>query len=114
MTGFVVGRHWNRLDRRFYLAWQAECAARQATDRALAEVRVLRGILPICMFCKRIRVGAEKTEAWESVEAYVSHRSEASFSHSLCPACEQEHFPDYTDEPGVPSTPVPDGIRARK
>jgi hypothetical protein len=95
LTGFFVARHWNRLDRRFYLVWQAEHVARQAADQALAEVRVLRGILPICMVCKRIHVGAE---TWESVEAYVSHRSEASFSHGLCPDCVDKAYPEFAAE----------------
>jgi hypothetical protein len=95
VTGFVVARHWNRLDRRIYVVWQAERVARQAADQALAEVRVLRGILPICMHCKRIHVGAE---TWESVEAYVSHRSEASFSHALCPDCMKTFYPGFAAE----------------
>ena len=51
---------------------------------ALTEVKQLRNILPICMYCKNIR--NDKND-WETVEAYISHRTDASFSHSICPAC---------------------------
>ena len=54
------------------------------------EVRTLRGILPICMFCKRIR---NDHDEWEQLESYVSHRSEAEFSHGLCADCAQKHYP---------------------
>lgn len=66
--------------------------------RALAaRVCVLEGILPICSFCKKIR----RTDGdWEQIEAYVSRHSDAHFSHGLCEACLQEHYPDFTDESG--------------
>jgi HAMP domain-containing protein len=49
-----------------------------------AEVKVLRGILPICAFCKRIK-GEDGT--WEAIESYVRERTSAEFSHGLCPDC---------------------------
>lgn len=59
-------------------------------EQALARVRRLEGLLPICSYCKKIRHSegpqGEKQE-WESVESYVTHRSEAKFSHSICPTC---------------------------
>jgi sigma-B regulation protein RsbU (phosphoserine phosphatase) len=48
------------------------------------EVRQLTGLLPICAYCKKIRQA--ETE-WVSVEAFVSRRSDASFSHTVCPTC---------------------------
>lgn len=53
-----------------------------------AEVRLLRGILPICSFCKKIR---NEDNVWEPLEGYISGRSAAQFSHSLCPECAAEH-----------------------
>ena len=53
-------------------------------EAALAEVKTLRGLLPICMYCKKIREGAD---AWQAVEQYVSRHSDATFSHGVCPAC---------------------------
>ena len=53
-------------------------------ERALAEVKTLRGLLPICSYCKRIREGDEYTQ---SVEAYLSEHSDAKFSHGVCRDC---------------------------
>ena len=57
--------------------------------KALAEVRSLSGLLPICTHCKRIR---DDEGGWERLEEYISERSEAEFSHSLCPDCLQKHY----------------------
>jgi PAS domain S-box-containing protein len=51
---------------------------------SVAEVKVLRGILPICASCKRIRGDGGK---WEAVESYVREHSQAEFTHGLCPDC---------------------------
>lgn len=53
-------------------------------------VRRLEGILPICASCKRIRDG----EQWTSVEGYVSERTDAQFSHGICPDCLSRLYPD--------------------
>jgi PAS domain-containing protein len=58
---------------------------------ALANVRILEGLLPICMYCKAIR---DDVGAWLSVEAYVTRRAEVSFSHGICPSCFTKNFPD--------------------
>jgi sigma-B regulation protein RsbU (phosphoserine phosphatase) len=59
---------------------------------ALAQVKRLKGLLPICMFCKKIR----KDEGyWQQVEEYMYEHSEADFSHSICPECMTEHYPEY-------------------
>jgi hypothetical protein len=59
-------------------------------EAAQHRVRGLEGILPICASCKRIRDGA----AWTSVENYVSERSDALFSHGICPDCMARLYPD--------------------
>jgi len=56
----------------------------QKLQTALAEVRILRGILPICSYCKRIR---DDENYWQSVDAYLSEHINAEFSHSICPNC---------------------------
>ena len=58
-------------------------------EKALAEVRSLSGLLPICSHCKRIR---DDRGGWERLEEYISEHSEAQFSHSLCPDCLQKHY----------------------
>ena len=57
---------------------------------ALDEVKVLRGILPICASCKRIRDGKG---FWQQVEIYVSTHSDAKFSQGICPDCENKLYP---------------------
>ena len=49
----------------------------------------LEGLLPICSVCKSIRNEAGK---WESLEAFISERSDADFSHGLCPECLRRHY----------------------
>jgi PAS domain S-box-containing protein len=60
-------------------------------EAALREVRTLRGLLPICMHCKRIRDGQGQ---WTPIEHYVRARTEARFSHGICPDCMVQHYPD--------------------
>lgn len=55
------------------------------------EVAMLRGILPICMYCKKIRNDGGQ---WEQLELYISHHSEAQLSHGICAECAAEHYPD--------------------
>lgn len=57
---------------------------------ALQEVRTLRGMLPICSGCKKIREGDEH---WEHVEEYIRRRSHAEFTHSVCPECVKRLYP---------------------
>jgi PAS domain S-box-containing protein len=54
---------------------------------ALAQVKTLQGIIPICMFCKKIR---DDKESWHQLEAYISDHSDALFSHGICPPCAKE------------------------
>lgn len=70
----------------------------QERDHALAEVRTLRGLLPICAACKRIR---DEEGQWENLEHYVSERTEASFTHSLCPPCAARLYPDLEPDSDV-------------
>jgi PAS domain-containing protein len=67
-------------------------AQRDELERALADIRRLRGILPICANCKKIR---NDEGYWDQVEDYITDHSEAEFSHSLCPDCARELYPDY-------------------
>ena len=66
-----------------------------AQTRELArEVRMLEGLLPICSHCKRIR---DEGNRWERLEQYISARSQARFTHSICPGCLHHHYADYAD-----------------
>jgi len=57
---------------------------------ALAEVKTLSGMLPICAWCKRVR---DDGGYWQQVESYVSQHTEVEFSHGVCPDCAKTHFP---------------------
>jgi phosphoserine phosphatase RsbU/P len=61
-------------------------------QKALSEIKTLRGILPICSCCKKIR---DDEGYWTQIEAYVQAHSLAEFSHSLCMDCAQKLYPDY-------------------
>jgi PAS domain S-box-containing protein len=63
---------------------------------ALAEVKTLRSILPICMYCKSIR---DDANYWHSVESYISDHTHAEFSHSICPACHDRVRDAWLGEP---------------
>jgi len=60
-------------------------------QEALSEVKLLSGLLPICASCKKIR---DDTGNWEQMEAYIRDRSDAEFSHSICPECAKKLYPD--------------------
>jgi len=62
-----------------------------ALDKAAAEVRHLRGLLPICASCKRIR---NASGSWDQIERYIAANSEASFTHGICPNCCHELYPE--------------------
>ena len=58
---------------------------------AVAKVKTLRGLLPICSFCKKIR---DDKGYWDQIEAYLEKHSDAEFSHGICPECAKKHYPD--------------------
>jgi two-component system, OmpR family, response regulator VanR len=59
--------------------------------QALAEVKKLSGLLPICASCKRIR---DDKGYWQQIEGYIRDHSEADFSHGICPECAKKLYPD--------------------
>jgi PAS domain S-box-containing protein len=75
---------------------------RKRTEEALLEaharlttagdnIKVLRGLLPICCGCKRIR---DDKKYWHQVDQYIAEHSEATFTHGFCPECAQKYYPD--------------------
>jgi CheY-like chemotaxis protein len=66
---------------------QLERSLRQRNEelsKSLAQVKRLEGLLPICMYCKKIR---NDQDYWEQIEDYIAEHSEADFSHGICPEC---------------------------
>lgn len=61
-------------------------------SEALAQVKQLKGLLPICMFCKKIR---NDENYWQKVEEYLAEHTGADFSHSICPECLEKHYSKY-------------------
>jgi len=59
---------------------------------ALAKVKTLSGMLPICASCKKIR---DDKGYWKQIEAYISEHSEALFTHGICPECTRKLYPEY-------------------
>jgi PAS domain S-box-containing protein len=53
-------------------------------EGALATVKMLEGVIPICMYCKKIR---DDAESWQQMERYITEHSAAQFSHGICPEC---------------------------
>ncbi|MDF1578971.1 MAG: DUF3365 domain-containing protein [Desulfurivibrionaceae bacterium] len=63
--------------------------------RSLNEIKTLRGLLPICATCKKIR---NDQGAWEVIEKYIKEHSEAEFSHGICPDCVRKFYPEHADK----------------
>lgn len=64
-------------------------------ERALDRIKTLRGLIPICAACKKIR---DDKGYWHQVEVYVRDHSEADFSHDICPECAQKLYPELFEE----------------
>ncbi|MEQ1732016.1 MAG: response regulator transcription factor [Vicinamibacterales bacterium] len=81
------------------LALQESLASRVSElERALASVKALTGLLPMCAYCKKIRVD---DEYWQQVEGYISEHSDATFTHGICPEC----FPSVIEQASNDSHP---------
>jgi PAS domain S-box-containing protein len=65
-----------------------------ALQSALVEVKTLSGIIPICANCKKVR---DDKGYWEQVESYVSHHTNAQFSHGVCPDCVEKLYPEQVE-----------------
>lgn len=76
--------------------YKQQMEAKQASlEEALAQVRALSGLLPICASCKMIR---DDQGYWSQIEAYIHSHSEARFTHGICPDCMNELYPDEARE----------------
>jgi len=64
---------------------------REQLQEALNEIKTLKGILPFCSFCNKIR---DDKGYWETVDIFIHRHSEADISHSVCPECAKKHYPD--------------------
>lgn len=62
-------------------------------QQSLDEVQVLKGLLPICASCKRIK---DEHETWQILEVYIQAHSGANFTHGICPDCMRKFYPEYS------------------
>lgn len=67
----------------------------QELESALATVKQLEGMLPICSYCKRIRSDGD---SWQQLEAYISEHSHAQFSHGICPSCADQAAESFASD----------------
>jgi hypothetical protein len=75
--------------------WQLllrEKELKMSVDEAVAKIKVLGGLIPICANCKKIR---DDKGYWDQLERYIQEHSDAKFSHGICPDCAKIFYPDY-------------------
>ena len=92
VAGLLILANW-MASREMARRRHAEIQQRELIEKlhqALAEVKTLSGMVPICGWCKKVRADAGY---WQSVEQYVAARTDAIFSHGMCPDC-SEKFKD--------------------
>jgi PleD family two-component response regulator len=91
---FNVGIVKLRVKNHLELKSQRDMLARSNArlQEALAKIKTLRGLIPICAGCKRIR---DDQGYWNQLESYISDHSDAEFSHGLCPECIRRLYPEY-------------------
>lgn len=79
-------------------------------QQALAEVKTLSGLLPICASCKRVR---NDQGYWQQIETYISEHSQAQFSHGLCPECLARLYPEYCSDDDLSAGAATGGAGAK-
>ena len=93
VAGLLILANW-MASREMARRRRAEMEQRQLIEKlqnALAEVKTLSGLIPICGWCKSVR---NDTGYWQSVEQYVRARTDATFSHGICPVCQEKFRSD--------------------
>jgi len=88
---FVLRPMQNYLDQKTMIEKEKEKLITELQD-ALAEIKRLSGLIPICTWCLKIR---DEKGKWKKMEFYIEERSEARFTHGICPNCVEKEFPDH-------------------
>ncbi|HNV69014.1 MAG TPA: hypothetical protein PKO06_04890 [Candidatus Ozemobacteraceae bacterium] len=105
--GFVVGfimLNSQRLEQELVESQQQLKDNVASLERAIGEVKTLSGLLPICAHCRKIR---DDQGYWQRIELYISSRTEAEFTHCLCPPCAKELYPELQLEKTSARDPNP-------
>ena len=92
VAGILMVRRRLELESAVRGLWDKEHESRLAATRADAALDTLRGIIPICSYCRKVR---SEVGDWQQVEQYVRAHSTADFSHGICPECRGRHFPEF-------------------
>jgi len=81
----------------FLIAYQNKNISRHKNEleKAMAEIKKLSGLIPICAHCKKIR---DDEGYWEQIESFIASHSEATFSHGICPECAQKYYGEYYEK----------------
>jgi PAS domain S-box-containing protein len=106
-TGLFSGEIVESQGKRFFLTLMVDITERRRAEEdrelviqelkgALEQIKTLRGIVPICAKCKKIR---DDRGFWQQVEAYITRHTAAQFSHGLCPGCAEELYDDLARNP---------------
>ena len=92
-SGEIVGRmaSFINISRRKEIEADKERLIKQLQD-ALDNIKVLKGIIPICASCKKIR---DDKGYWKQIESYLKEHSDADFSHGICPECAKKLYPQF-------------------
>ena len=101
VSGTITGWQLHATRRSQYVAWVIEKMLRTELETALADVQELRGMMPICSNCKKIR---DDSGYWHQVEVYIRDNSSAEFTHGLCPECADLLYGDMIRRPSVNDT----------
>jgi hypothetical protein len=70
-------------------SYEAQSRMAQELQASLTQVKILSGLIPICAWCKQVR---DDQGYWQYVEAYIAEHSDATFTHSICQACEAKEL----------------------
>jgi CheY-like chemotaxis protein len=97
-----------KVGRRVVELQQTLAARIRELETALAQVRQLQGLLPICSYCKKVR---DDRNYWNEVEAYLENHLELRFSHGICPACWETQVKPQLEKRGLECNPGDIGER---
>ncbi len=96
--GIVLARMISNLNKEIANRMRSENLVQQEKKKlseALTKLKVLSGLLPICVSCKKIR---DDAGYWNQIENYISEHSNAEFTHGICPECSEKLYPEFQDD----------------
>ena len=95
IDGTIWDTWWVPVDKDTYLHYAMDITeirrAQNDLEEAKKEIKTLKGIVPICSHCKKIR---DDKGYWKQIESYIRDHSDADFSHSICPECVEKLYPN--------------------